>query len=53
MKNYKKIGAKNYELSHKRKSNRKKDYREYYNKETKKLIEKRYKKDIELFDYKF
>lgn len=40
-------------LPHIRKSKRKKDYREYYDEETKKLIQKRYKKDFELLGYKF
>ncbi len=30
-----------------------KNYKKYYDKETKKLIQKRYKKDFELFGYKF
>lgn len=33
--------------------NKKKHYRFYYNKETKKLVEKIYKKEIKLFGYKF
>ncbi len=41
------------ELPHKRKSKRKKDYRDYYDEETKKLVQERYKRDLELFDYKF
>ena len=38
---------------HKRKSKRKKDYREYYDEETKKLVEERYKEDLKYFGYKF
>ncbi len=39
-------------LKHERKSKRK-NYREYYDEETKKLVAERYKKDLELFDYRF
>ena len=42
----------NYELSHLKKSKHK-PYNEYYDQETKKLVKERYKKDLELFDYKF
>jgi len=48
----KKMGIKNSsKLSHKRKSKRKRDWREYYDEETKKLVYRRYKKDFELFGY--
>lgn len=46
-----KIGIKS-KLKKKNKSVHK-DYKEYYNSETKKLVEKLYKKDIELFNYSF
>ena len=39
-------------LPHKRKSKRK-PYQDYYDKETKKLVKKRYKKDLKLFNYGF
>ena len=29
------------------------DYKKYYDEETKKMVEKRYKKDLELFNYSF
>jgi chondroitin 4-sulfotransferase 11 len=38
-------------LGHKNKSKRKKDWREYYTPELKKLVYKRYKKDFEMFGY--
>lgn len=48
------IGAKNTpEIKQKNKSKRKKDYREYYDEETRKLVEQRYKIDIEMFGYEF
>lgn len=40
-------------LPTKNKSKRKKDYREYYGEETKKLVYERYKKDFEILGYKF
>ena len=40
-------------LPHKNKSVRDKDYREYYNARTKHLVAKRYKKDLEAFEYEF
>lgn len=43
----------NIPLFHENKSKREKDYRSLYNEETKRLIEERYKDDIELFDYRF
>ncbi len=47
------LGVKNPpKLEHRRKSKRK-HYREYYNEETKNLIKKRYKKDLEFFGYTF
>ncbi|MEX0919953.1 MAG: sulfotransferase family 2 domain-containing protein [Candidatus Pacearchaeota archaeon] len=56
-KDYKKIceimGIKNPpKLKHERKSKRK-NYRKYYDEETKKLVAERYKKDLELFGYRF
>jgi len=49
----KRIGVKKIpKLEHKRRSKRK-HYREYYDEKTKKLITERYKKDLELFGYKF
>lgn len=46
------IGLKKSKLKHLNKTNRK-DYREYYTPETKDLVFKYYKKDIELFEYDF
>ncbi len=43
----------NMPLLHENKSKREKDYRSLYTEETKRLIEERYKDDIELFDYRF
>jgi len=39
-------------LPHKKKTKRK-SYKKYYNKKTKKLVAERYKKDLELFKYKY
>lgn len=39
-------------LSHKNKMNRKK-YRDYYDSESRKMIEKIYQSDVEIFDYEF
>ncbi|MEX0921056.1 MAG: sulfotransferase family protein [Candidatus Pacearchaeota archaeon] len=47
-----KLGIKNPpKLPQKNKGKRDKDYRKYYDKETQKLVEERYKKDFELFGY--
>ena len=35
------------------KTKNRKNYREYYDAETKRLVEERYKQDFELFEYKF
>jgi len=41
-------------LSHIRKTKkRQRNYRDYYDEETKKLVQERYKKDLKMFDYKF
>lgn len=40
-------------LKHIHKANRNADYRDYYNKETKEIIEKRYGHDIRLFNYTY
>ncbi len=48
----KKAGIRNHpKLPHKRKSKKKKDYKDYYNEETKRLVQEKYKKDFELFGY--
>jgi hypothetical protein len=47
-----KIGAK-IKLPHINKNDRKKQYQDYYNDETKEYVSKIYKKDIETFGYKF
>lgn len=50
----KKAGIKNPpKLPHKNPSKRKGNYKDYYDKETRRLVQKRYKKDFELFDYGF
>ncbi len=41
------------ELPHKNKSLKRKNYRDYYDEETKKLVEERYKTDLKRFGYKF
>ncbi len=53
MKVMKKCGIENISLPHIHSSNRKKHYSEYYDEKTKKMIAKRYKKDIKLLNYKF
>ena len=40
-------------LRHMNKTNRNPDYRVYYNKETRKIVEQKYQKDIEKFGYTF
>lgn len=40
-------------LYHKNKSKRKRDFRDYYTPELKKLVSERYSKDIEMFEYEF
>lgn len=48
------LGIKNPpKFPHKNKSRRKKDYKRYYDKETRELVQKRYQKDLEIFGYKF
>ena len=47
-----KFNKKNVELKSKNKSNHK-PYWFYYNKKTAKIVEKIYKKDIQIFQYKF
>jgi hypothetical protein len=50
----KKLGVKRpHKLINVNPSKRKKNYQDYYDEETKKLIQKRYKKDFELFNYNF
>lgn len=46
------IGLKNLKLPHINKTKHK-NYREYYNNHTRKLIEEKFKEDIELFNYEF
>lgn len=48
-----KTGLENMHFFHENKSKRGKDYRDLYTEETKRLIEERYKDDIELFHYRF
>ncbi|MFB6226471.1 MAG: sulfotransferase family 2 domain-containing protein [Candidatus Paceibacteria bacterium] len=40
-------------LEHKNKSKRKPSYKEYYDEETKRFVQSRYKKDLDLFGYSF
>ncbi|MFB6246731.1 MAG: sulfotransferase family protein [Candidatus Pacearchaeota archaeon] len=50
----KKIGFKNFpELSTDNKEKRKRNYRTYYDEETKNLVRNKYKEDLNLFDYEF
>lgn len=50
----KKIGQPKLKLPHKRKAtNRKKDYREYYDDQTEALVREKFAADIELFNYDF
>jgi len=46
------LGLKNTSLPHKNKTKHK-NYREYYNDYTRKLVEEQFKEDIELFNYEF
>jgi hypothetical protein len=48
----KKIGVKTGQIPHQNKSLHN-NYREYYNEETKAIVEKKFKKDLDLFEYKF
>lgn len=47
-----KIGKKS-NLEHKNKSERKKNYRKYYNSKTKEIVKEVYREDVNLFEYKF
>jgi hypothetical protein len=49
----KRIGIKSPHLVHRRKAAKRVDYRNYYNDETAELIAEHFKRDIDLFDYKF
>lgn len=50
----KKIGIENPpKLSHSRKSRNDRNYKKYYDEETKRIVDEIYKKDIEMFGYKF
>tara|TARA_R100000278_G_scaffold33272_1_gene30231 strand:+ start:117 stop:746 length:630 start_codon:yes stop_codon:yes gene_type:complete len=40
-------------LRHANKTNRNPDYKVYYNKETRKIVEQKYQKDIEIFNYSY
>ena len=42
-----------HDLQHANKTNRNPDYRVYYNKETRKIVEQKYQKDIEIFNYSY
>lgn len=49
----KKIGIKNCKLGHKMKSGKSRNYKQYYDEETKAIVAKRFAKDIKMFNYKF
>ena len=47
------MGIRRKDLPHRRKAEERKEYRDYYNPETAQMVEKHYKKDIEMFGYWF
>ena len=47
------IGIRYKELPHRRKADNRKVYRDYYDQETAELVERHYRKDIEMFGYSF